>query len=76
MAMAVQEANWGFNLARLALPFQCSSLAWVDGILPAASFAFSGKEKVVDHPVDETWLWRWAGAAFAAATSTLVAKRR
>ena len=76
MAMPVQGANWGLNLARLALPFQCSSLTWVDGILSAASFAFSGKEMVVDHPVDKTWLWKWTGAAFTAATSTLVARRR
>ena len=36
----------------------------------------SGKEMAVDHPVDESWLWKWVGAAFTAATSTLVARRR
>ena len=76
MAMAVQAANWGLNLARLALPLQISGKAWIDGILSAASLAFSGKEMVVDHPVDDTWLWKWTGAAITAATSTLVARRR
>ena len=76
MAMAVQAANWGLNLARLVLPLQFSGKAWIDGILSAASLAFSSKEMVVDHPVDDTWLWKWTGAAITAATSTLVARRR
>ena len=76
MALAVQAANWGINLERLALPLQISGLADVENFLSAASYALSGNEMVVDHPVDETWLWKWTGAAITAATSTIVARRR
>ena len=76
MAMAMQATNWGINLGRLVLPLHFSGLAGVESFLSAASFVFSGKEMVVDHPVDETWLWKWTGAAITAATSTIVARRR
>ena len=56
MALAVQAANWGINLGRLALPLQISGLADVENFLSAASYALSGNEMVVDHPVNETWL--------------------
>ena len=56
MALAVQAANWGINLGRLALPLQSIWLAGVESFLSAASFALPGNEMVVDHPVNETWL--------------------
>ena len=55
---------------------QISGLAGKESFLSAASIALSGKEEVVDHPVDETWLWKWTDAAVTAATSTIIARRR
>ena len=46
----------GNKLGRLALPLQLSGLAGIENSLSAASFALSGNEMVVDHPVNETWL--------------------
>ena len=56
MASAVQAANWGINLGRLALPLQFSGPAGAKNFLSAASFALTGNEMVVDHPGEETWL--------------------
>ena len=56
MALAVQAANWGINLGRLALPLQLSGLAGIENFMSATSFALSGNEVVADHPGEETWL--------------------